>query len=78
MVDVPIPLLCGKESMKKAKVLLDLPNDRICVDGDWVDLIMAQCGHYGLNLLPWSKQMKGFETLVARGRKKVNRAVREK
>ena len=67
VVKVPIPLLWGKESMKKAKVLLDLPNDRICVDGEWVDLIIAQCGHYGLKLLPQSRQMERFEALVARG-----------
>ena len=54
VVEVPIPLLWGKQSMKKAEVVLDLPNDRARVKGTWVDLVVSDCNHYGLNMLPES------------------------
>ena len=44
----------GKQSMKKAEVVLDLPNDRARVKGTWVDLVVSDCNHYGLNMLPKS------------------------
>ena len=66
VVEAPIPLLWGKESMKKAEVLLDLPNDRARVKGLWIDLVVSDCDHYGLNMLPKSKSMVTFEGLVAK------------
>ena len=51
--------------MKKAKVLLDLPNDRVRIKGAWVELITSHCEHYGLYLLPKSSSMVVFEGLVA-------------
>ena len=51
--------------MKKAKVLLDLPNDRGRIKGTWVELITSHCEHYRLNLLPKSNSMAVFEGLVA-------------
>ena len=67
VVEAPIPLLWGKESMKKAELLLDLPNDRARVRGTWVDLITSKCDHYGLYILPKSEIMEVFEGLVAKG-----------
>ena len=66
MVEAPIPLLWGKESMKKAEVLLDLPNDRARIKGMWIDLVVSACDHYGVNVLPKSESMVTFERLVAK------------
>ena len=41
VVKAPIPLLWGKDSMRKAEVLLDLPNDRARILGEWVELISS-------------------------------------
>lgn len=38
VVNARIPLLWGKESMKKIDVLLDLHQDRAKITGEWVDL----------------------------------------
>ena len=65
IVEAPIPLLWGKESMKKAGVLLDLPKDRARVKGEWMELATAEGSHYGVNMLPKTDSMKKFETLVA-------------
>ena len=52
VVDAPIPLLWGKQSMKKAEVVLDLPNDRVRIKSTWVNLAVSSCNHYRLNMLP--------------------------
>ena len=65
VVEAPIPLLWGKESMKKAGVLLDLPKDRARVKGEWMELITAEGSHYGIDLLPRTESTRKFETLVA-------------
>ena len=49
VVDTPIPLLWGKESMKKAGVLLDLPQDRARVKVEWLELATAKGSHHGSN-----------------------------
>ena len=64
-MEAPIPLLWGKESMKKAGVLLDLPKDRARVKGEWMELATAEGCHYGVYMLPKTDSMKKFETLVA-------------
>ena len=38
VVNARIPLMWGKESMKKIDVLLDLHQDRAKITGEWVDL----------------------------------------
>ena len=67
VVEAPIPLLWGKESMKKAGVLLDLPKDRARVKGEWMELTTAEGSHYGIDLLPRTESTRKFETLVAEG-----------
>ena len=67
VVKAPIPLLWGKNSMKKAGVLLDLPKDRARVNGKWMDLVISKGNHYGINMLPKSESMVAFEGLVAEG-----------
>jgi hypothetical protein len=53
--------------MKKAGVLLDLPEDRARVNGMWTDLVVSKGSHYGINMLPKSKSMGIFEGLIAEG-----------
>merc|ERR1712112_337034 len=65
VVKAPIPLLWGKESMKKAEVLLDLPKDRARVKGEWIELATAEGSHYSIDLLPKTKSTRKFEALVA-------------
>ena len=48
VVEAPIPLLWGKESMKRAKVLLDFSNDRMRIKGTWIGLDVSSCDHYGI------------------------------
>ena len=52
VVKAPIPLLWGKGSMKKAKVLLDLPNNKVKILGEWVNLNLTSIGHYAQDILP--------------------------
>ena len=51
--------------MVDAGVPLDLPQDRARVKGEWLDLATAEWSHYGVDLLPKSKSMRKFETIVA-------------
>merc|ERR1712112_493529 len=67
VVEAPIPLLWGKESMKKAGVLLDLPKDRARIKGEWVELVTAEGSHYGVNVLPKTDSMRKLEILVTDG-----------
>ena len=63
-MEAPIPLLWGKESMKKAGVLLDLSKDRVRVKGEWMELATAEGNHYGVDMLPKTDSMKKTEILV--------------
>ena len=56
IVEAPIPLLWGKESMKKAGVLLDLPKDRARVKGEWMELVTVEGSHYGVMVRDLSNQ----------------------
>ena len=66
-MNATIPLLWGKESMKKAEVLLDLPQDRAKVKGEWLELQTAKGSHSRIELLPKTKSTKKFEILVTEG-----------
>ena len=68
VVEAPIPLLWGKESMKRAEVLLDLSNDRARIKGPWVDLIISNCDYYGVSMLPKRETMETSEGLVEKGK----------
>ena len=46
IVESDIPLLLGKPAMKKAKIILDLENDRASIFGKDVDLQCTTSGHY--------------------------------
>ena len=50
VVDSDIPLLLGKPSMKKAKVVMDLEHDKATIFGKEVDLQCTSSGHYCLPL----------------------------
>ena len=50
IVDCEIPLLLSKAAMKKAKMKLDMENDRASVFGKDVDLHSTSSGHYCLTL----------------------------
>ena len=52
MVNASIPLLWGKESMKKAGVLLDLSKDKAKIRGEWTELTTGEGDHYDINMLP--------------------------
>ena len=56
IVEAPILLLWGKESMKKAGVQLDLSNDRVKINNVWTDLVVSSRDYYGLNILPKNKK----------------------
>ena len=67
VVNTPISLLWGKESIKKAEVLLDLPQDRAKVKGDWLEHQTAKGSHYRIELLLKTKDTKKFDILFAEG-----------
>ena len=46
VVDSDIPLLLSKDAVKKAKVKLDLENDKAIIFGNIVDLDYTTSGHY--------------------------------
>ena len=46
VVNSDLPLLLGKPSMKKARVILDLENDKASMFGNDVDLHCTSAGHY--------------------------------
>ena len=50
IVDSDIPLLLSKNSMKEAKIKLDLENDKVEIFGKLLDLDCASSGHYCVRL----------------------------
>ena len=46
VVDSDIPLLLSKDSMKKAKIKLDLENDQAEIFGEIINLDCISSGHY--------------------------------
>ena len=52
VVNSGIPLLWSRPSMAKAGVILDLPQDRAQIFGEWIDLDLTSVGHYSLRILP--------------------------
>ena len=51
-----IPLLWSRPSMKKAGTVLDLPNDKAKIFGEWVSLNLTTAGHYSLDILPMDQE----------------------
>ena len=51
-----IPLLWSRPSMKKAGTVLDLPNDKAKIFGEWVSLNLTSVGHYSLDILPMDQE----------------------
>ena len=51
VVDCKIPLLLSKESLKRAKTVLDLSNDRVTMFGKPVELHLTSTGHYCVNIV---------------------------
>ena len=58
VVSSKIPLLWSKAAMKKAGVVLDLPQDRAKVFGQWVDLDLTSVGHYSMFILPMEDKLE--------------------
>ena len=75
VVEAPIPLLWGKDSMKRAEVILDLLNDRARIKGTWVDLIVSTCDFYGVYMLPDTEPGRGVA--VDMKKKMTNKEVRK-
>ena len=51
-----IPLLWLRPSMKKAGTVLNLPEDKAKIFGQWVNLNLTTVGHYSLEILPMNKE----------------------
>jgi hypothetical protein len=62
VVNSSIPLLWSRAGMAKAGVMLDLPNDRAKILGNWVDLDLTGPGHFSLFILP--VEWKELETCL--------------
>ncbi len=58
VVNSDIPLLLGKSSMKAAKIVLDLENDRANILGQDVELTCSTSGHYYVPLLDSVSQVE--------------------
>ena len=56
VVRSPIPLLWSKPSMMKARVLLDLPEDRARILGSWTELDTTSAGHHSLSIRPQKEE----------------------
>ena len=50
VVELNLPLLISKQSMKKGKLVLDLGKDLVKIKDRWVKLMVASSGHYMLPL----------------------------
>ena len=50
-----IPLLLSKQSLKKAKAVLDLNKDKVEIFGKVIDLKCTSSGHYCIDITPASK-----------------------
>ena len=62
VVSSDIPLLLGKEAMKKAKVKLDVENDEASIYGQQVSLDCTSSGHYAVSILPESENSTVYMT----------------
>ena len=47
-----IPMLWSRCSMARGGTILDLPNDKAKILGEWVNLNLTSVGHYALDILP--------------------------
>ena len=63
MVNSVIPMLWSKPSMVKAKVVMNLPEDKAQILGTWVDLDLTTAGDYALHILPVDER-KDEESLL--------------
>jgi hypothetical protein len=52
VVSSDIPLLWSRPSMAKAGTVLDLPQDKAKIFGEWIDLNRTSVGHYSIDILP--------------------------
>ena len=62
VVSSDIPLLLGKEAMKKAKVKLDVENDEASIYSQQVSLDCTSSGHYAVSILPENENSTGYMT----------------
>ena len=62
VVDIDIPLLLSKPSMKATKVTLDFENDKASILGQNIDLQCTSSGHYFVPLIELPN-VKSFEVL---------------
>ena len=51
VVDCELPLLLSKESLKRAKTVLDLDNDKVTMFGEPIDVNFTSSGHYCVNII---------------------------
>ena len=52
VVSSDIPLLWSRPSMAKAGTVLDLPQDKAKILGEWIDLNRTSVGHFSIDILP--------------------------
>ena len=50
VVDCELPLLLSKDSLKRAKTVLDLNNDKVSMFGEKIDVNFTSSGHYCVNI----------------------------
>ena len=50
VVDCELPLLLSKESLKRAKTILDLNSDKVSMFGEQIDVNFTSSGHYCVNI----------------------------
>ena len=50
VVDCELPLLLSKESLKRAKTVLDLNKDKVTMFGEQIDVNFTSSGHYCVNI----------------------------
>ena len=50
VVDCELPLLLSKDSLKRAKTVLDLNNDKVSMFGEQIDVNFTSSGHYCVSI----------------------------
>ena len=59
-----IPLLLGRSSLKMAKAVIDMANDKITKFDKKIDLYFSTSGHYCIDIYPINGQTNNYEEVM--------------
>ena len=67
LVKEKIPLLLSKCSLKKAKAVIDIANDKITIFDKKIDLYFSTSGHYYIDIYPRNGETNNYEEVMILG-----------